>query len=143
MNLSSDQTEKNYTVFGEETEFYGELKFTDNLEIAGTFEGTIDATGNLEFAKTAKCVVDNIKADSVVINGSVSGNIYANTSIDMQSGSKIVGDITTKELRIDDGVDFTGKVTMLDHELNLDIFSYAASDFKNVLMSASDDNEEN
>ena len=50
MNLSSDQTEKNYTVFGEETEFYGVLKFTDNLEIAGTFEGTIDATGNLEFA---------------------------------------------------------------------------------------------
>ena len=101
--MSSDQTEKNYTVFGEETEFYGVLKFTDNLEIAGTFEGTIDATGNLEFAKTAKCVVDNIKADSVVINGSVSGNIYANTSIDMQSGSKIVGDVTTKELRIDDG----------------------------------------
>ena len=118
------------------------LKFTDNLEIAGTFEGTIDATGNLEFAKTAKCSVDNIKADSVVINGVVNGNIYANTSIDMQSGSKIVGDVTTKELRIDDGVDFTGKVTMLDRELNLDIFSYAASDFKNVLMSASDDNAE-
>ncbi|NLK46293.1 MAG: polymer-forming cytoskeletal protein [Treponema sp.] len=141
MNLTSDSTEKNFTVFGEETEFYGVLKFTDNLEIAGTFEGTIDAVGNLEFAKTAKCDVDSIKAESVVINGSVTGNIFANSSVDMQSGSKIVGDVTTKELRIDDGVDFTGKVTMLDRELNLDIFSYAASDFKNVLMTASDSEE--
>lgn len=142
MSLAPEQSEKNFTVFGEETEFYGVLKFTDNLEIAGTFEGTIDATGNLEFSKTSKCSADNINADNIVINGSVTGNITAASSVEMLSGSKIVGDVTTKELRIEDGVDFTGKVTMLEHDLNLDVFSYAASDFKNVLLSASDDNLE-
>ena len=90
-----------------------------------------------------------IQNGNVEVNGIVdksrleaTGNITATSSVEMLSGSKIVGDVTTKELRIEDGVDFTGKVTMLEHDLNLDVFSYAASDFKNVLLSASDDNLE-
>ena len=63
----------NVTVLGQETEFYGDLKFTDNLVITGKFEGKIDATGNLKIDKTGTCKVDKISADSILIAGVVTG----------------------------------------------------------------------
>ena len=54
-----DRQKKNLTVFGQETEFDGELEFTDNLVITGKFSGKINATGNLEIDKTALCNVES------------------------------------------------------------------------------------
>lgn len=133
MARAANDKAQNYTVFGEETEFSGLLSFTDNLEIAGKFKGTIEATGNLEFAKTAVCKADSISAHSIVINGEVTANMTAEESIEMQTGSKINGNIVTSKLRIDDGVDFDGQITMLETKPDVDIFSYGTGEIKYVL----------
>ena len=57
---------KTLTVFGSETEFDGVLEFSDDLIITGRFNGTINATGNLEISKDALCTVDSINVKSLI-----------------------------------------------------------------------------
>lgn len=146
--MTRNKNQSNLTVFGEETSFSGVLEYTDNLVITGNFEGTIKSTGNLEIAKTAVCNVDSMSANEILIAGSVKGNIYADSKLEMSSGGKIEGDITTKKLRIADNVDFKGKVSMLDKPSNVDIFSVTAAEYKEAVLGKtesdgkSDDNSD-
>jgi cytoskeletal protein CcmA (bactofilin family) len=125
----------NVTVFGEETDFSGELSFTDSLVITGKFSGTIKSGGNLEIAKTAVCSVDSLESESVVIAGVVTGNIKAPLRVEMQNGCKITGDVMTGHLRIADDVDFHGQVTMIDRdrEISEDIFDLSPEEYKKLL----------
>jgi cytoskeletal protein CcmA (bactofilin family) len=126
---------KHITRFGPETEFTGELKFTDNLVIEGKFSGTISATGNLEIDAKSVCSVDTITADTIVVSGQVIGNITAPSRVEMKKGSKITGNVTTKRLRIEDGVNFSGQVTMLEvEEKTPDIFSISSAEYKQLLL---------
>jgi cytoskeletal protein CcmA (bactofilin family) len=128
---------KYVTRFGEETEFEGELEFTDNLIIAGKFSGTIEATGNLVIDEKATCSADSVSADTVVVAGRVTGDITAPSRVEMKSGSTITGNVATKRLRIEDGVDFSGAVTMLDvEEKTPDIFSITAEEYKQMSLNA-------
>ena len=131
--MAKNNNLSNLTVFGEETSFQGVLEYTDNLVITGKFEGSINSTGNLEIAKTAVCNVDSMSAKNILIAGNVKGNIIAESKLEMNSGSKISGDITTKKLRIADNVDFKGKVTMFDKVPDIDIFSVSGAEYKEIV----------
>lgn len=131
--MTRNKNQSNLTVFGEETVFSGVLEYTDNLVITGKFEGTIKSTGNLEIAKTAECIVDSLSANEVIIAGKVKGNIFADTKLEMSSGSMIEGDISTKKLRIADNVDFKGKVSMFDKLPDVDIFSVNSTEYKDAV----------
>ena len=133
-----DRQKKNLTVFGQETEFDGELEFTDNLVITGKFSGKINATGNLEIDKTALCNVESIKVNSLVISGKVKGNIEAKERVEMFSGSSVAGDVVTGRIRIADNVDFEGSVKMIQDPPEVDLFSVASDEFKQALLIKSD-----
>lgn len=132
--MAKNNQQGNVTVLGEETSFDGFLSFKDNLVITGKFSGTIESDGNLEIAKTAVCDVDSMSASVIVVSGSVKGNIAADQKLEMQSGSKISGDITTKKLRIAQNVDFKGKVSMLEDEGSVDVFSLSPAEYKQALL---------
>lgn len=129
---------RNFTVLGSETEFEGVLEFTDDLKICGRFNGTIAAEGNLEIDKVAVCTVDTMSANSIIISGTVTGNIEAKERVEMCSGSKVKGNVTAARLRIADNVDFEGQVAMLDTEPSVDLFSVASDEFKQSLILKSD-----
>lgn len=85
--------------------------------------------------------MDKISASSVVISGSVQGNVYAQERIEMCNGSKVSGNIETARLRIADNVEFDGQVSMLEAEPEVDLFSVASAEYKQnlVLKSEADD----
>lgn len=134
----STSQKKNLTVLGQETEFDGEIEFTDSLVITGKFTGKINATGDLVVEKSAVCGVESIKANSVVAYGKIHGNIEALERVEMCSGSEVRGDVVTGRIRISDNVDFEGQVTMLDDVPDVDIFSVASEDFKSGLLLKTD-----
>lgn len=138
----ADRTEsekKNITVFGLGTEFDGVLEFKDRLVITGKFSGKIIApTGDLEIAKNATCDVESIQASSIVVCGSVKGNMNASERVEICSGSMVESDITTARIRIANNVDFNGQVTMLAEEPETDLFSVASSEFKQAMIIHSD-----
>ncbi|MGP1458789.1 MAG: bactofilin family protein [Treponema sp.] len=126
------------TVFGAETEFDGELEFSDDLIITGKFNGRINATGNLEIAKDAVCTVKSMRAHSIVIAGAVTGNIKASDRVEICSGGSVAGDIETPRIRIENNVEFEGQVTMLDAPPDKNLFSGASKEFKSALVLRSD-----
>jgi cytoskeletal protein CcmA (bactofilin family) len=125
--------EKNITVLGTETEFSGELTFKDNLVITGKFNGSINATGDLEISKEAICNVENISVNSVVVSGKVRGDIVSQKFVEMKNGSTIQGNVTTSRIRIEDGVDFQGKISMVESAEKTDLFSMNSSEYKDSL----------
>ena len=129
----------NVTVFGQETEFDGELEFTDNLIITGKFNGTIRATGSLEIEKSAVCSVDKMTASSVVVSGKITGDIEGTERVELCNGSRVKGNIRTARLRIADNVDFEGSVSMIDKVPEIDIFSVASQEFKKSLIMKTDE----
>ena len=124
--------EKNITVVGTETEFSGELSFKDNLVITGKFNGTINATGDLEISKEAVCNVD-VSVNSVVVSGKLKGDIVSQKFVEMKNGSSIQGNVTTSRIRIEDGVDFQGKISMVESAEKTDLFSMNSSEYKDSL----------
>ena len=129
---------RNLTVFGPETEFDGDLEYSDDLVITGKFSGNIKSNGSLEIARTAVCKVGKISVQSIVIFGTVIGDIEASERIEMCAGSKVSGDVSTARLRIAENVDFDGQVTMLDEIPAVDLFSVASREYKQALVLKSD-----
>lgn len=137
-NKRSYEERRTLTVFGPETEFDGVLESSDDLIITGKFNGRIKATGNLEIAKDAVCMVEKISAKSIVISGTVTGNLESSERVEICSGGSVTGDITTARIRIESNVNFEGKVTMLEKVPEENLFSVASSEYKSAMVLRSD-----
>ena len=129
---------KTLTVFGSETEFDGVLEFSDDLIITGRFNGTINATGNLEISKDALCTVDSINVKSLIISGELTGDINASDRVEICSGAKVTGDIKTSRIRIANNVEFEGQVTMVSTTPEDNIFSVSSEEYKKALVARSE-----
>ncbi len=131
---AKEKARRTLTVFGTETEFEGSLEFTDDLVIAGKFHGKITATGNLEIARTALCTVEKISARSIVISGSVTGDIEAADSVELCKGGTLTGNITTPRIRIDTHTEFDGQVTMLEKLPETNLFAASSKEYKEAMV---------
>ncbi|MFH0977217.1 MAG: polymer-forming cytoskeletal protein [Spirochaetota bacterium] len=100
------------TVFGKETQFFGDLTFKKSLQINGNFEGEISSGGFLVIGEGA-AVKANIKANVVIISGTVFGNIEAREKLEILPNGKVYGNIRTAKLKIADGVIFEGSCEMI------------------------------
>lgn len=139
MSEQIENEKRNVTVFGEETEFDGVLEFKHNVIITGKFKGKIDApSGDLEIAKNATCDVEKIKVNSIVVAGNVKGAMEAAERVEINNGSTVESDITTARLRIANNVDYSGQVTMLEKEPDVDLFSVASAEFKQAMVVKAD-----
>ncbi len=100
------------TVFGKDTEFTGDLSFEKSLQINGTFEGEITSGGFLVIGDGA-VVKANIKVDTIILKGTVHGNIEAAKRLEIHPNGALYGNIRTAKLQIADGVIFEGKCEMI------------------------------
>ena len=103
------------TVFAADTHFCGDLKFKKSLQINGKFEGDISASGFLVVGDGAE-IKANIKAKTVILKGTVYGNVEAETRLEILANGKLYGNIRTAQLKIADGVIFDGKCEMIHPE---------------------------
>lgn len=93
----------------------GTISFKDpvNLRINGSFEGKLDARGNLTIGENAK-VKANIHGDRIIIAGKVVGNIQAVQSVSVIAPAVIQGDIITPRLSVSEGSVIEGRINMLN-----------------------------
>lgn len=103
------------TVFGKDTDFSGELSFKRSLQINGHFEGEITSGGYLVIGEGA-VVKANVKAKTVILMGTIYGNIEASSALEIHPNGKLFGNIKTAKLKIADGVVFEGKCEMIKPE---------------------------
>jgi cytoskeletal protein CcmA (bactofilin family) len=103
------------TILGKGTYFNGTLSFQKPLQVSGEFEGEIISDGYL-FISEGAIVRANIKANTVVVAGHVTGNVVALDRLEMQTTGKVVGNIKTSKLQIADGVIFDGNCEMIQKQ---------------------------
>ena len=96
---------------GENSFFEGRFAVKGNMRIDGRFEGNALLVDQLQIGQKGR-VKTNIDATSVVIEGMVIGNIAASRRILLLSTARVLGDIRTPELIIQDGVILEGKCTI-------------------------------
>lgn len=87
--------------------FEGRLTFEGTVRIGGNFRGEIFTNDTLVINPKAK-VEAQIEADTVIISGVVSGNVFARRRVIMHPPAIFKGTVTTPSLRIDEGVVFEG-----------------------------------
>jgi len=120
------------TTLGSETLFNGTMKFSESLKVNGRYEGRIESSGFLYIEVGAE-VSASLKVKSVVIGGTVKGDIEADQEVEILETGKVYGNIRTARLKLADGVVFEGKIEMIRHPEAIDVFSATASQIKQSL----------
>jgi cytoskeletal protein CcmA (bactofilin family) len=100
------------TVFGKDTEFEGELFFKKSLQINGKFDGEITSGDYLVVGNGAE-IKANISVNTLILMGTITGNVEAKKKLEIHSSGKLYGNIRTEKLMIADGVVFEGKCEMI------------------------------
>jgi cytoskeletal protein CcmA (bactofilin family) len=96
------------STIGENSYFSGRFYINGSLKIDGKFEGKSLQADQLYIGPTGK-VKTNITASTVIVEGIVIGNIYAKNRVMLMPTARILGDITTPELVIQNGVILEGR----------------------------------
>ena len=99
------------SIIAQGCKFDGTIEIRGALRIEGEFKGTIATPESLVVGKTG-VVHASVKVKNAIVGGQFFGDIVAENKIELQSGSHLEGDITTKRLVIDEGVFFEGKCSM-------------------------------
>jgi len=98
---------------GESSIFTGNIATSDNVVVRGTVIGDSKVNGIIVIETTGKWQ-GNIKADTVIINGHVAGNITALTKVEVQKNAKIIGNINCPKIAIESGAIHEGFIHMED-----------------------------
>lgn len=96
---------------GKGTEFRGTLLFDGVVRLDGKIEGEISSDGHLVVGREADIQAE-VKVSSIQVAGKVIGNITAKDRVEILSLGKVVGDITTPKLAVEEGAHFTGHCQM-------------------------------
>ena len=88
----------------------GQIYAREDLTIDGEVEGTVECHEHrLTIGPNAR-VQAGLKAREIVIHGSIQGNVEAADKIDIKREAKLVGDIKTSRIVIEDGAYFKGSI---------------------------------
>lgn len=87
----------------------GTISFDSELIFDGKIEGEITSEGgNLTLGKNAE-INGEIKTKSVVLHGSVTGNITVTERCELKASSQLTGDLKANRIVIEEGATFIGK----------------------------------
>jgi cytoskeletal protein CcmA (bactofilin family) len=105
------KSENSNCVIGEGSVFEGRFHVNGSILIEGKFEGDIKTDDQLVVGPTGKVKTD-IYARKVIISGTLIGNIIATEEVNLMASGKVLGNISTPKLTVEDGVITEGKVTI-------------------------------
>lgn len=91
------------TTIGEGSHFEGRCAVHGNLRIDGSFVGPVLQVDQLYVGGPGRVKTD-IAANVVVVEGVVIGNIIAANRVLLLASARVMGDLTTPELIVQDGV---------------------------------------
>ncbi len=95
------------TILADDISFDGKLSFDDSLMIKGKFKGDIRAIGNLYVDRDA-VVEARVEANIVSLKGTIKGDVFAHTRVELFATSMVDGDITAPDVIMESGCKFNG-----------------------------------
>lgn len=107
---------KGSATIGKNVTITGQIFSREDLYVDGEVEGTIELAENkLTIGANGK-VKAGIHAREVVIIGSVQGDVEATERVDIRKDARLVGNIKTARIVIEDGAIFKGSIDIVKPE---------------------------
>jgi cytoskeletal protein CcmA (bactofilin family) len=94
----------------------GQIFSREDLVIDGEVEGTVEAHDHRVTVGPNGKVHAGVKAREIVVLGTIHGNVEATDKIDIRKDAKLVGDIKTSRIVIEDGAYFKGSIDITKPE---------------------------
>ena len=104
-------TERVTSVLGPGINWKGNLRGSGGVRIEGAFEGDITLRGLVVVGESGRVTCDELKANSVIVAGTVNGRITAE-KLDIRSTGRVWGDVTVVALATEEGAFLRGQVRM-------------------------------
>jgi len=101
---------------GKAVKIVGQIYSKEDLFVDGDLEGTVEALEHKLTIGPNGTVHASVKAREVVAQGSVQGNVEAADKIEIRKDAKLVGDIKTARIIIEDGAYFKGSIDIVKPE---------------------------
>jgi cytoskeletal protein CcmA (bactofilin family) len=94
----------------------GQIFSREDLTIDGEVEGTVELQEHRLTVGPNGKVTASVKAREVVVLGTIHGNVETTDKIDIRKDAKLVGDIKTARIVIEDGAYFKGNIDIVRAE---------------------------
>jgi cytoskeletal protein CcmA (bactofilin family) len=94
----------------------GQIFSREDLVIDGEVEGTVEAQEHRVTVGPNGKVQAGVKAREIVVLGAIHGNVEAAEKIDIRRDARLVGDIKTARIVIEDGAYFKGSIDITKSE---------------------------
>lgn len=84
------------TVIAAGATFFGDIRAEGDVEVLGKLKGNLEATGNI---RVVGKVLGDVKGEAVILDScTVQGNITATSSLTMDEGAMVIGDVLASDL---------------------------------------------
>jgi cytoskeletal protein CcmA (bactofilin family) len=104
---------RNVAVFGPGMTIKGEVHSQEDLYVDGEVDGSIELREHCLTVGPNGKTHSSVRAREVVVLGSIQGNVEARDKIAIRKNGKLVGDIKTAGIIIDDGAYFKGSIDIV------------------------------
>jgi len=101
---------------GKAVKVVGQIYSKEDLYVDGEVEGTVEALEHKLTVGPNGVVRAGIKAREVVALGNIQGNVEAHDKIEIRKDARLVGDIKTARIIIEDGAYFKGSIDIVKPE---------------------------
>lgn len=99
------------TIIGKGAECNGDFTAEGSVRIDGTINGAVKVTGTLILGASGS-INGDVEAQSVVIGGEIIGDIVVKDKTELTSTARLIGNITTVLIVIDENAIFQGSCNM-------------------------------
>jgi cytoskeletal protein CcmA (bactofilin family) len=89
----------------------GDLIAQGDLHLEGELRGSIQCSGTVFVASGGQASAV-VKADGVIVLGSLSGSVEASNQIDIRKSASLTGDVKCARINIEDGAYFKGRINI-------------------------------
>jgi cytoskeletal protein CcmA (bactofilin family) len=112
----SDSLRGGSATIGKAVKIVGQIFSREDLYVDGDVEGTIELIEHKLTVGPNGKVHSGIKAREVVALGAIQGNVEASERIEIRKDARLVGDIRTARIVIEDGAYFKGSIDIVKTE---------------------------
>lgn len=116
---ASAQIERVTSVLGEGISWQGKLSGRGGIRIEGIVEGEIAIKGLLVIGETGKVTCENVRANKVIVAGTVNGGITTD-KLEIRSTGRVYGNVVVTAFSTEEGAFLRGQVTM-EEQIDLDL----------------------
>lgn len=110
--IHHERNETGMVNIGKSVVIKGELNGSEDLTIEGHIEGKIELKDNVLTIGPNGKIKAQVFAKSVIVLGTVNGNITASDKVDIRDGGSVDGDVVSPRVAIAEGARFHGSVDM-------------------------------